>query len=567
MQYLDGIIKRKQQQKNPQGQPSGSNEEKNAVIRIAEYHPEFRKIVAPTYMALVYQEQIMQVFRTLAGYSMGGADLVRLAMGHKIMDVLAAEKKAFIYGDPSRNISGAINNGVTEKDAEDLFEEMIEFAKYSFNKSHAAAYAYTAYITAYLKYHFPAEYYAAVLSMVDEHKQYQPLIAEAKQMGITVCGPDINLSVDGFGCQDRTVRFGFSAIKGGGSVMDDVIVHRTENGKYKDFSDFIMREEVSEKTVENLIKVGCFDSFGIRRASLSLALDDFYFFKDKIKKRKADLEKAKGMLADLQAGIPLDRNKWKITTKCLPTEQKLQANILKYENDIEEYKDGMECITFSESLPVDKEKELNEEKDLLGVYVSGHHLQLYGTAQDHGVCSVKHPGPRTYGMITNVRYMKTKAEEKPMAAFTLEDDTDSIEVVAFPDSFAKNREDIQEGKIVIIQGTVKDKKMQNQEVRPSSDGEGQEVQVAETQSQIVLSKDEHAIEPISKMVRNLNFEVASEQYIAPAMNALREFEDHHPDDNSCKVTIFVMSSGDIASAGFVVRPEAEDICDIHYAMK
>ena len=263
----------------------------------------------------------MEVFKQLAGYSMGGADNVRRAMGHKKMDVLVAEKHNFVYGNADKNIRGAIATGIKEQDALDLFEEMIEFAKYSFNKSHAAAYAEIAYITGWLKFYYPTEFYASVLNF-ENFDMYQGLIHEAKLLGVEVKAPDINNSGRTFTGKNNTLYFGFSGIKG----LKDATISDIEGkeGRYTSFSDFIKRTNVGQADINLMISAGCFDSLCENRAALHDILPDYMMEKEVIKKRTREISTFDEMLQDLENGKPLSRAKYKITTKNLPTKEQIE---------------------------------------------------------------------------------------------------------------------------------------------------------------------------------------------------------------------------------------------------
>ena len=548
MQYLPGIIARKH----------GRKAEENAVTRIASYSREFEAIVKPTYYALVYQEQIMQTFRTLAGYSMGGADNVRRAMGHKKMDILVAEKHNFVYGNPEKNISGAVANGIKESDALDLFDEMIEFAKYSFNKSHACAYAYTAYITAWLKFHYPSEFYASVLSMVSDKKKYEPLLAEAREMGLETKGPDINLSESGFTGRGNVIRFGFSGIKGLGNAINPILeMHRKGDPAFRDFTDFMLRTDVTYSTVNLLTNAGAFDSFGLSRDAIRSSMDDFFVQKNVIQKNGKEKERNEAMLQDLKdhPEKPLDRVKWKIKAKHLPTEEKLLQKIKKEDDAIEAARLQMQMVTYNTNMLSDRLSDLEKEKDLLGVYISGHPLDAYGKAEDHHAVTIGDAGTgpcRLFGIITNLRHSKRKVDGKPMAFFTLEDPSGTIDVKVFTDSFATNGGRLKEGDAVVLSGVIR--------ADNNSDNGGEEDNVSYS---FTLDKTD-AVEIVRPELETVEMEVTRFKYLPEAVHKLDEFKISPDDQNARKVKIFIKDTGEIATFKSTVSQNVKKICTPRY---
>lgn len=241
--------------------------------KITYRHPYLKEILSVTYGCIVYQEQVMEIFRRLAGYSLARADLVRRAMSKKKFDVLESERHNFIYGNPDEKIHGCVSVGMSEKDAGDLFNEMLDFANYAFNKAHAVCYAIVAYRTAYLKCHYPAEYMAALLtSVLDSTDKVSAYIAQAKEMGLTILPPDINRSFADFTVQDGNIRFGLGSVKNVGVGFIDKLVYERENGgDFKDFDDFctrMSRYDLNRRALEGLICCGAFDGMGIYRSQL-----------------------------------------------------------------------------------------------------------------------------------------------------------------------------------------------------------------------------------------------------------------------------------------------------------
>lgn len=445
LQYLDGIIARKH----------GQEAEENAVTRIASYNKAFHDIVSPTYFALVYQEQIMEVFKQLAGYSMGGADNVRRAMGHKKMDVLVAEKQNFVYGNADKNIRGAIATGVKEQDALDLFEEMIEFAKYSFNKSHAAAYAEIAYITGWFKFYYPTEFYASVLNF-ENFDMYQGLIHEAKLLGVEVKAPDINNSRRTFTGKNNTLYFGFSGIKGlKDATISDIEEKET---RYTSFSDFIKRTNAGQADINLMISAGCFDSLCENRAALHDILPDYMIEKEVIKKRTKEISTFNEMLKDIESGEPLSRTKYKITTKNLPTKEQIEKKRETSQERIQDALDAIDCINIPYNMFEDMKARYDSEQNALGLFVTGSPLDLYSEPDTTPISDISEGNISVYGAISGIRETKTKKDGQKIAFFTLEDNTGKISVCVFQDAYPKFAALITEGNIVKIKGRAGIKK-------------------------------------------------------------------------------------------------------------
>ena len=235
--------------------------------------PLLKPILEQTYGCIVYQEQVMQIVQALAGYSLGRADLLRRAMSKKKAAVMEKERESFVYGNPEDGVPGCINNGISEQIANKIYDEMTDFAKYAFNKSHAAAYAVVSYQTAWLKYYYPVEFMAALMtSCIDNPGKVAEYILNSRQMGISILPPDVNQSEGIFTVEGRSIRYGMAAIKGVGKpVMEAVAREREENGPFVSLQDFAERmsgKEINKKTVENFIKSGAFDSFGATRKQM-----------------------------------------------------------------------------------------------------------------------------------------------------------------------------------------------------------------------------------------------------------------------------------------------------------
>ena len=384
--------------------------------------PQLEKILAPTYGCIVYQEQVMQIVMELAGYTLGRSDLVRRAMSKKKADVMERERKNFVYGNEAEGVPGCISRGIPEATANKIFDEMTDFAKYAFNKSHAACYAVVAYQTAYLKYHYPVEFMAALMtSYIENAGKVTEYIYVCRQMGIEILPPDINTGVAEFSVKDGRIVYGLSAIKNiGRNVIDLVVNERETNGPYKSLQDFLERmpgKEVNKRAIENLILAGAFDAMeGNRRQKMMI----YPAIMDGIHASHKNSMEGQMSLMDF-----------------LGEEEKEDFEVRM--PDVEDYK---------------KEEKLAFEKQVLGVYVSGHPLEDYlelirkqadATSMDFqldeesGLPKVTDQGLYTLGgMVSNVT-LKVTRNNQNMAFLTLEDMYGSVEVVVFARDFEKNR--------------------------------------------------------------------------------------------------------------------------------
>ena len=408
---------------------------KNSTGQIVYDCQQLEPILAPTYGCIVYQEQVMQIVRDLAGYTWGRSDLVRRAMSKKKQAVMEQERKNFVYGNEAEGVPGCVANGIDEAVANKIYDEMIDFAKYAFNKSHAAAYAVVSYQTAYLKYYYPVEYMAALMTSVqDNTTKVSEYILTCRRMGITILPPDINEGEGGFLATDKQIRYGLSAIKSVGKpVIDAILEERKQRGVFTSLKDFLTRMsggEVNKRTVENFIKAGALDGLdGNRRQKMMV----YASILDSIHQEKKNSMAGQMTLFDIAAEE--DKKEFEIT---MP--------------DIEEY---------------DKETLLGYEKEVLGIYVSGHPLEKYEekwrknitatTADfllDEETKAAKIKDGATVmigGMITEktIKYTKTN---QAMAFITVEDLLGTVEVIIFPRDFEKNQALLQEDAKVFIRG-------------------------------------------------------------------------------------------------------------------
>lgn len=379
----------------------------------------------------------MQIVRDLGGYTLGRSDLVRRAMSKKKAAVMAKERQNFVYGNKEEDVPGCIANGIDEKTANKIYDDMTDFAKYAFNKSHAAAYALVAYQTAYLKYYYPVEFMAALMtSVIDNPPKVAEYILTCRQMGIRILPPDINVGEAGFTVDGKNIRYGLSAIKSiGRPVIDAVVEERTLGGSYRSLKDFIERltgKETNKRTIENFIKSGAFDGLGGTRKQFMMIYADIM---DRIAHEKKSSMTGQMTLFDLMG-----------------------------EEDKREYE-----IQLPKVGEYDKEQLLAFEKEVLGIYVSGHPLEKYEALWKHVITNVTSDfaldeetghskvmdGNRAVigGILTDKRVKYTKTN-KTMAYLTVEDLVGTVEVVVFPKDYEKNLQYLNVDDRVFIRGRV-----------------------------------------------------------------------------------------------------------------
>ncbi len=408
---------------------------KNNRSQIQYDTPELEKILAPTYGCIVYQEQVMQIVMELAGYTLGRSDLVRRAMSKKKADVMEQERKNFVYGNEAEGVPGCVNRGIPEAVANKIFDEMTDFAKYAFNKSHAACYAVVAYQTAYLKYYYPVEFMAALMtSYIENAGKVTEYIYVCRQMGIEILPPDINAGVAEFSVKDGKMIYGLSALKNiGRNVIDEIVREREANGPYRNLQDFLERmpgKEVNKRTIENLILAGAFDALeGNRRQKMMVYPQ---------------------ILGNINAGKKNSMAGQMSLLDFLGEEEKESFEVKM--PDIEDYK---------------KEEKLAFEKQVLGVYVSGHPLEDYldliqkqadATSmdfvldEDTGDTNVRDQAMYTIGGMVSAVTLKLTRNNQNMAFVTLEDMYGTVEVVVFPKDFEKNRSILHQDAKLFITG-------------------------------------------------------------------------------------------------------------------
>ena len=399
--------------------------------------PELEPILSPTYGCIVYQEQVMQIVRDLAGYSYGRSDLVRRAMSKKKASVMEQEKNNFIFGNEEEGVEGCIQRGIPEEVARKIYDEMTDFAKYAFNKSHAAAYAVVSYQTAYLKCHYPVEFMAALMTSFMEHTgKITEYIMNCRQLGIEILPPDINEGEYRFTPNGNNIRYGLAAIKGVGKpVIDEIVAERNAGGKYRSLKDFCLRlssKSINKRTMESFIKAGALDSLpGTRKQKMSIYISVM----DGVNQERKNTMSGQMSLFDFAA----------------PEEQEELDVALP---DVGEF---------------DKEMILAFEKEVLGVYISGHPLEEYVEllkrnitrttadfvpADGEEVPKVKDQERAVIGGMITSKTVKTTRTNSLMAFITVEDLYGTVEVIVFPRDYEKNRLSLEEDRKVFIEGRV-----------------------------------------------------------------------------------------------------------------
>ncbi len=408
---------------------------KNDKDSITYECPQLESILGPTYGCIVYQEQVMQIVRELAGYTMGRSDLVRRAMSKKKASVMEKERQNFVYGNPEEGVAGCIANGISEELANHIYDEMTDFAKYAFNKSHAACYAVVAYQTAWLKYYYPKEFMAALMtSVMDNITKVSEYILTCRQMGIRILPPDINEGESGFSVSGDAIRYGLSAIKSvGRSVVDSIIKERESRGKFASMEDFIDRmtnKEINRRTLESFIKSGALDSMeGNRRQKAMIAPE---LLDQKNKEKKTSLA---GQMSLFDFGNEEEKQQFSIT---LPNVEEFpKAELLAY------------------------------EKEILGIYISGHPMDEYMETwknsitarttdfivdEETGRAVVEDNAKVTIGGMISGKVVKTTKTGKMMAFVTVEDMVGSVEVLVFPRDYESKKAQLNEDDKVFIRG-------------------------------------------------------------------------------------------------------------------
>ena len=400
-------------------------------------HPALEKILSPTYGCIVYQEQVMQIVMELAGYSLGRSDLVRRAMSKKKADVMAKERQYFVYGNPELGVPGCVKNGIPEETANKIFDEMTDFAKYAFNKSHAAAYAVVAYQTAYLKSYYPLDFMAALLTSVkDNSAKLLTYIDAVRKMGIKLLPPDVNQGQSEFSVTEGGIRYGLSAIKSvGDNVVEAIIRERENGGAYESLEDFIERlygTAVNRRYIESFIRAGAFDSFGRKRRQMMMVYEDI------LNSISHDKKKSTSGQMDLSDFFSDDEGAQFKTVVRYP-----------------------ECSEYP------KEDLLSGEKEVLGLYVSGHPLDRYTELirkyanctsadfmfdEDTNSVNIDDRMNCTIGCIIDSVSVKLTKKNENMAFVTVSDLVGSMEIIVFPKTYNEYKDMLYDGNRLLITG-------------------------------------------------------------------------------------------------------------------
>lgn len=404
---------------------------KNGKKKVSYLTPELEPILSATYGSITYQEQVQEIFKQLAGYSLGQADLVRRAMSKKKDAVLRAEREAFVDGDVERNIPGCVKNGISFQAANTLFDEMTDFAKYAFNKSHAACYAVVAYQTAWLKCHYPKEYMKAVLNNTPFDK-VPGLMKDLKIMGIPSKAPDVNLSDLGFTLHDGAIVFGLGSIKGLGKSVTGVVEDRKEHGNFRSLQDFILRTGASKKILEGFTEAGALDGFCENRDAIKAVIPDYV----KIGKKVKDYEKKL-------------------------TEQTDAKKIASYQAKLADTKEKLMALRPDEDICENVLDKLVKEKELLGVFASQNPMSVFPEPLRCGAISIqtalqqrRYANVTITGIVSDYVVKHRRRDGAEMAFFVISDMTESIDVCCFTEAFASFGGLLKDNAVLKITGSV-----------------------------------------------------------------------------------------------------------------
>lgn len=451
MQYLDNVI-----------------DVKNGKEKMTFLCPELKPILGKTYGAIVYQEQVMQICQSLAGFTFGHADMVRRFMSKKKDDKLAHERESFI--------DGCINNGISKDIASELFDQMMDFAKYAFNKSHAAAYAFNAYVTAWLKCYYPAEFFASALNWAPDGKKIAGLMNEAKLCGVKVSCPDINNSAKEFCVVDGVINFGLSMVSGVKNHADDIIEERELNGPFLSVKD-VCRRLKTPAYMENLICAGAFDRFGKNREMLK----DEVIALSKLVSDRANklsfLKSAEVVLPVVESLSTEELIELQISSGVKPvikeatTVAKLENKMKNAEKAIANIDNQISLIHIKEK-PEDKLKRMNLEKEYLGIYVTEHPMDYFDVPEKVGCDYIANAFDQTisvYGVITKLEIKHRKKDNAKFAVMEIEDRSGSMTVTMFSKSYSRYEKMIKENEVFIFEGNCVEDEFAN-----SSEDDGTE---------------------------------------------------------------------------------------------
>ncbi len=424
--------------------------------------PELEPILKSTYGQIVYQEQVMAIVRDLAGYSWGRSDLVRRAMSKKHQDEIDAEREKFVYGDEELGVPGCINRGISEDVANKIFDKMVDFAKYAFNKSHAELYSITSFKTAYCKYYYPAEYLCSVMNYAEKIDELKDDIQDARDFNIEVIPPDINYSQSNFSVVNNKILFGLSRIKGVGSAANEIIRVREEQ-PFSGIKDFMLRCRINVKALSALIDAGAFDSLGINRASLQLDngwMQDLLNCISKINEKETFIKNAKAVKTFCENFSDVEKLKdyireqglsYSITSKKVPTMDSVQKKIYSAQDKI---KENLQTFINIEIMEIEEDKQIlfKKEKKVLGLYFTGSPLDDYLIETDY-LSNIEEGEVDVSGIITNFVEKKSK-KGNLFAIFELEDKTGSVSCSVYSFDYIKLKGILKEGECVRIKGNA-----------------------------------------------------------------------------------------------------------------
>lgn len=479
---------------------------------------ELKPILGDTYAAIVYQEQVMAIFQQLAGYTLGGADVVRRYMSKKKADELTKEREAFIYGDASRNIKGCVPNGISEEAASELFSQMEDFAEYAFNKSHAAAYANVAYITAWLKLHYTAEFLASAMNQAI-NKKIPGLMHEAKVLGIPVKAPDINRSEDKFTVIDGTIFFGMKAVKNVGKAATEIMEER-KKGNFYSYENFISRCMPKKNVLESLCKAGALDSFSKNRTALCAIAEELKNAVKKVSERTDALETA------------------------------VKTNPEKVEELKKKYtiaRQMLDEITIPTNIPENTDKKMEEEKNLLGMYVTSHPIDSYSRPNDCEMIDKLTTGTyRIMCVLTKVDIKYRKKDGLPMAFCEAEDETGEISLKFFTEKYAFYKKAIKEGTVLLVSGKV------TEEDTGLTDENDDPI--------MELSMIPDSVKFASK--KKVTYRMKISSYPVFHVSKERAFMDEYKDENGCLLEFFDETEQSVRPVSYKVKPSVEKLPNV-----
>lgn len=492
----------------------------------------------------------MTICQQLAGYSLGAADQVRRYMSKKKHDKLAHEREAFIFGDAKRNISGCVSKGISEEAATKLFDQMMDFASYAFNKSHAAAYAYNCYLTAWLKCYYPVEFFASAMDWVENIDKLSALLYEASTFGVEVLPPDINKSKETFSVVDGKILFGLSSIARIKNNAAGLIEDRG-NGEYESLKDFFYRAVVSRSVAENLIKSGAMDTFCDNRAAMLLVLPDLAESIKKLKAKEGALKAFQVVLENIdnirtvEDLVNCQKNAGcKIEVDKMTTKARLEGRIANAQKAIGNLVESIDSIMIPVNLKEDVLDRMNNEKECLGMYVTDHPMNYYPAREDLGIpMSIAEfmdnngKAKRVYGLVKEVEIKNRKKDGAPIAFFKLEDQSGTLNCAIFAKQFKQIGGLLKEGDVVILSGDAFVKESFNRE--------------GEQKVEILFSTDNlRKVEP-----RQSVFQIEVSSYAVFHIRKEREFITKYKSENFSghPLRIFDRATGEILDMKYHVK--------------